>query len=399
MTINLPPKAQILFQPSRYKGLYGGRGSAKSHSVATYLLLEGMKRPHRILCTREYQNSISESVLKLLENKINHLGLGSFYTVNQSTIVGKNGTEFIFAYGLRRNIESIKSIEGITIVWIEEAQTVSDDSWEVLIPTIREPGSEIICTWNPKDEDDPTHRRLVINPPPDCVTVKMTWRDNPYFPEVLDKERLHCLETDPEAYANIWEGECRKQSQAIIFKGRVTVEAFETGENERFYFGADFGFAQDPATLIRSYVRDRCLHIDHEAWGVGVELDDMHGFYDKVPGSRRWIIRADSSRPETISYLRRKGFRIEAAPKWQGSIEDGIAFLKGFTRIVVHPRCVHTAEEFTSGYRWKVDRLTGEILPIAVDKNNHCIDGIRYALSPLIKQSGTSPLIWELLAS
>lgn len=396
MTVNLPPKAEALFKPARYKVLYGGRGSAKSHSVATYLLLEGMKRKHRILCAREYQNSIAESVHKLLSNKIDQLGLGSFYTVLQNSIIGNNGTEFIFA-GLRRNIESIKSMEGITIVWLEEGQTISEESWEILIPTIREPGSEIIVSFNPRDEVDPTWQRFIVNPPPNCIAVKMNWADNPYFPEVLDQERLHCFETDKEAYRNIWDGECRRISDAVIFKDRVTVETFNTPEKARFYFGADFGFAQDPATLIRCFVWDKTLFIDQEAYAVGVELDEMPEFYAHIPGSKQWIIRADASRPETISFLRRQNFRIEAAPKWSGSVEDGITFLKGFKQIVVHPRCAFTAEEFRL-YSWKVDRLTKEILPIPVDKHNHCIDALRYALSPMICQRGTSPLVWELLA-
>jgi phage terminase large subunit len=399
INIELPEAFQFLFEGGyRYYVAYGGRGSAKSTSFCRRLIMLAATQPLRILCTRQFQNSIQDSVYRLLCDSIDAMGLSAYFDIGAQSITSKCGSEFIFK-GLARSITEIKSLEGIDICFVEEAQSVGDESWEILIPTIRKENSQIWISFNPDEWSDPTYQRFVVNPPPRSIVRKINYDQNPYFPSTLDEERRYMEQNDPESYENVWLGEPKKISQAVIFKSRVSVEEFETPANARLYYGGDFGYAEDPATLIRCFVKDKCLYIDHEAYGTGVELDDMPAFYDGVPFSRRWIIRADNSRPETISYLRRQGFRIEAAPKWPGSIEDGIAFLKGFQRIIIHPRCPHTQEEFTKGYRWKIDRLTREILPVPVDKNNHTVDAIRYALSPLIKQRGTSALVWEILAS
>lgn len=394
----LPPKSAPLFaEPhKRFTSIRGGRGSAKSHTVATFLLLEGMKRQHRILCAREFQNSISESVLKLLQTKIAELGLSDFYEVQRNTIIGKNGTEFIFA-GLRHNIQSIKSMEGITIVWLEEAQGISEESYQILLPTIRAEGSYIILTWNPNSENDPTWERFVTHLSSDCIDIELNWRDNPHWNATLEAERLRDKERlSDEDYEWIWEGKCRKLANSRIFPNKFIVEAFETPVTAHLRFGSDFGFAADPSTLVRCFEKDKNLFIDYEAYEHGVELDDLPAFYDQIPGSRRWIIYGDSSRPDTISHLQRKAFRIEPCIKGPGSVDDGIAFLKSYKQIVIHPRCKHTHEEFKN-YSWKVDRITGEVLPVPVDNWNHIIDAVRYSLSPLIRNSGTSPEIWKLL--
>ncbi|MEA3253978.1 MAG: terminase large subunit, partial [Chloroflexota bacterium] len=268
----------------------------------------------------------------------------------------------------------------------EEAQSISEDSWEILIPTIRAENSEIWISFNPQQEEDPTYQRFVINTPPDSHLRKVGWQDNPYFPAVLDAERRYMEKIDPEAYQHVWEGFCRQISDAVIFRGRFEVSTFDTGTPDRFYYGLDFGFSQDPCALVRCFVRDNRLYIDQEAWEIGVELDDMAEFINRVPGADKWPIRADNARPETISHLRRRGFNCEAAPKWAGSIEDGIAVMKGFEKIVIHERCKHAAEEFRL-YSYKVDKQTNDVLPVIEDKFNHVIDACRYALSGVIKQS------------
>jgi len=397
--VEFPPAFQFLFEDGyRYYVAYGGRGSGKSTSFARALILKAAQTKLRVLCTRQYQSSLQDSVYRLLADSISAMGLDAYFEVGAQSISSKCGSEFIFK-GLARSINEIKSLEGIDICWCEEAQSISEDSWEILIPTIRKEGSQIWICFNPNEEDDPTYQRFAVSPPPRSIIRKVNYDQNPYFPKTLDEERRYMEDNDPESYHNVWLGECKRISESIIFKDRVYVEEFAAPERVVYRFGADFGFANDPSTLIRTFVKDRSLYIDYEAYGVSVELDHMPAFYDQVPDARRWIIRADSARPETISYLRRQGFRIEAAPKWPNSVEDGIAFLKAFERIVIHPRCVRTIDEFRNGYRWKVDRITLDILPVPVDRNNHCVDAVRYALSPLIKQTGTSPLTWELLAS
>lgn len=384
--IKIPPAFKMLSSPNRYKVLYGGRGSGKSWACARVLLARGFAEKIRILCAREIQRSINDSVHKLLTEQIDQIGLSSFYEVTRDAIRGANGTEFIFK-GLRANPQEIKSMEGIDICWVEEAQAVSADSWDVLIPTIRKPGSEIWVTFNPLDESDPTYQRFVVKPPDEAIVRKVNYDENPYFPEVLRKEMEWLKKRDYESYLHVWEGACRAMSNALVFAGRFKVEDFDTPAGARFYHGADWGFAEDPTTLIRCFVDNGTLYIDQEAWGVGVEIDQTGALFDSIDTARRWPIKADCARPETISYMRRQGFNISAAKKWQGSIEDGIEYIKTYD-IVVHPRCRHTIDEFNR-YSYKVDKQTGDVLPIIVDKYNHCLDSLRYALDGLIKGRGS----------
>jgi len=218
MEIELPEKLNFLFEPSRYKILLGGRGSGKSWGVARALLITGARKPTRILCTREVQKSIQQSVHQLLKDQIEAMGLSEFYEVLQTTIRGLNGTEFFFAGLSDLTVDSIKSFEGVDVVWCEEAQTISERSWSVLIPTIRKENSEIIVTYNPELETDPTHVRFVVNTPPDCKVVTMNWVDNPWFPTTLNMEREHAQKTlKPEVYNWIWEGRCKPAVEGAIY--------------------------------------------------------------------------------------------------------------------------------------------------------------------------------------
>jgi len=383
--ITFAPAFEELFRPHRYKVFYGGRGSGKSWSVARALLLLGYEKPMRILCAREIQRSISDSVHKLLCEQIDAIGLSGAYTITRDAIRCTSGTEFIFK-GLRSNPQEIKSTEGIDICWVEEAAAVSADSWDILIPTVRKPNSEIWLTFNPLDESDPTYQRFVLNAPDDAYVCKVNYDGNPAFPDVLKKEMEWLKARDYESYLHIWEGEVRKHSNAVIFAGRFRVEEFETPKDARFYHGADWGFANDPTALVRCFIQDRTLYIDKEAWGVGVELDETPALFDIIETARKWPIKADNARPETISFMRRRGFNISAAKKWAGSIEDGIEFLKSYD-IVIHPRCRHTIDEFNH-YSYKVDKQTGDVLPIVVDSFNHILDGLRYSLVDLMRGRG-----------
>jgi phage terminase large subunit len=217
-----PPKLEFLFEPFRYKVAYGGRGGAKSWGFARALLIQGAQQKLRILCTREIQNSIKDSVHKLLSDQITALGLEEFYNPLQTEIRGKNGTEFIFSGLADKTAANIKSFEGVDRVWVEEAQTVSKRSWDLLVPTIRAPGSEIWVSFNPELDTDPTYQRFVLNAPPNSHVVKINYEDNPWFTPELEAERAFCERSDPADYRNIWLGECKAAVDGAIYAKEVT---------------------------------------------------------------------------------------------------------------------------------------------------------------------------------
>ena len=408
--LDFPEKLEPLFVPMRYKVAFGGRGSGKSWAFARALLIQSLQQPLRVLCVREFQMSIQESVHRLLAEQIEEMGFAPYFDVQKATIHGRNGSQFIFA-GVQSNPQKIKSMEGVDRLWFEEGQNASARSWEMLIPTIRKDGSEIWITFNPDEKKDPTYRRFVVSPPHDAWVQKIDWQDNPWFPEELRKEKDYLARVDPEAYAHVWGGECRTNSNAQVFRGKYRIEAFEVPPHDSAeatawdgpYFGADWGFATDPTVLVKCWIHERSLYIEDEAYGVGVELDDIPEMFERIPGAKEYTIRGDNSRPETISYVGRVGnMRVEAAKKWPGSVEDGIAFMRSFEAIVIAPKCVHIAEEMRL-YSYKTDRLTKDVLSDLVDKHNHCIDATRYALAPLIEDNGNvwarlGDVQWDMLA-
>ena len=221
MNVELPAKLQPLFSPNRLKVAHGGRGSAKSWGYARALLIEAARSPLRVLCAREVQKSIKDSVHRLLSDQIQAMGLGHLYDVLESEIRGKNGSLFLFAGLSSHTVESIKSFEGCDRVWIEEAQTVVKRSWDILTPTIRKAGSEIWITMNPDMETDESYSRFVTNAQDDAFVVQMNWKDNPWFGEVLEKERLDTLRRDPDNYKNIWEGEPKRVSEGAIYRHEI----------------------------------------------------------------------------------------------------------------------------------------------------------------------------------
>jgi phage terminase large subunit len=216
-----PEVLSFLFDPMRFKVAYGGRGSAKSWSFARALLLQAAAEPLRVLCTREVQRSIKDSVHTLLKDQVESLGLGNIYEVLEHEIRCINGSRFIFSGLSQQTVESIKSFEGVDRVWCEEAQAITKRSWDVLIPTIRRPGSEIWVSYNPELDTDETHQRFVVNPPEDCISAKVNYSDNPWFPPVLEKERLRCKIVDPQGYENIWEGHCKPAVVGAIYYNEV----------------------------------------------------------------------------------------------------------------------------------------------------------------------------------
>lgn len=397
----IPPAFDFLYQPARYKVVIGGRGKGASWSIGRRLIDRAHTERRLILCTREVQNSIADSVHRLLSNQIRLLGYGDFFTITKTSIRSKiSDSEFIFRGLNDLTADSIKSMEGVTDVWVAEAQNTGKRSWTTLTPTIREGGSEIYVDLNPDEEEGVTYQKFTVNPPSDCIVRYINFDQNPFFPAELEKERQDALllidraRTDEEReqaqldYDNVWMGKPRKISMASIFGARCWFEDFDTPPHAEFMHGADWGFADDPTVLARCFenAEGTILYIDREAFGWHVELDDIETHFDQIPTSRDWRIEADCSRPETISHVRRKRFDIVGAEKWPGSVEDGIKFLKSYKKIIIHAtNCPEMIKE-AKKYSWKIDKVTNKILPIPVDADNHGWDAIRYAVGKRIKK-------------
>jgi len=381
LQIKTPRWAKPLLSPARYKGAKGGRGSGKSHFFAEMLIEEHILDANSSsVCIREVQKTLNQSVKRLLELKINELGVNDCFEIQESVIKSKKGNGQIIFQGMQNHTaDSIKSLEGYDRAWVEEAQSLSQRSLDLLRPTIRKPNSELWFTWNPNTKHDPIENLLCGSDPPDnsCI-VHVNFNENPWFPEVLQKEMEYDRKRDYEKYEHVWLGQYLKAGNARVFRN-WRVEEFETLKDVFHRLGADWGFSVDPTTLVRCHLIGRTLYVDYMAYMIGCEIDDTPNLFMTVPESEKWPIVADSARPETIAYMRKNGFpKIMASTKGPGSVEDGIEFLKSCD-IVVHPRCQHLIDELTH-YSYKVDSLTSEIMPVLEDKHNHVIDALRYAL-------------------
>lgn len=394
--IQLAPKMVELFaRPSRYKCAWGGRGSSKTRgfalmtAVMAYQLAEEGKSGV-ILCAREFMNSLEDSSMEEIKQAIRSVPwLDAYFEMGERFIRTRNKRVTYIFSGLRHNLDSIKSKARILIAWVDEAEGVSEMAWQKLLPTVREEGSQLFISWNPERDGSPTDVRFRKKPPEDWMGVEMNYSDNPWFPDVLDLERRSDYERlDPQTYAWVWEGAYRENSDAQVFSGKYQIKEFEPSKDwDGPYQGLDFGFAQDPSAATRAWVHDDCLWVEYEAGKVGLEIDATAAYVDqRIPDFGKHPVRADSARPESISYLKRHGMsRIEGVSKGKGSVEDGIAHMRGYKTIYIHPRCKETLQEFRM-YSYKVDRLTGDIKTDIVDKHNHYIDSLRYALEPIMKR-------------
>lgn len=379
----MPEWAFFLFEPHRYKVAWGGRGGAKSWAYSDALVIVACQEKHLILCTRSIQLRIRDSSKRIIEGSIKRMGLDAEFDIQRERIINlKTGSEFIFI-----GLNDLKSAEGITRVWIDEAHTVTRRQWVELIPTIRTEGSEIWVSFNPCFETDVVYDEFVLSEPPTgAKVVKVGYADNPWFPEVLKLEMESDRRRDMDKFAHVWEGGLEKHSEAQIFNGVWSIdEVPEPPNGTRFYFGADWGFANDPTTFVRCWIDGRKLYIDRAVGGVKVEIDQTPELFRRIEGAEKWPITADSARPETISYMKRNGFsRMRSSKKGKNSIEDGIAFMRQFD-IVIDPALKDVHEEFMM-YSFKIDKQTDEILPIIVDDWNHYIDALRYALEELMRR-------------
>lgn len=401
--IQLPPKLIPVFSGSaRYRGARGGRGSAKTRSFAQMTAVRAYMFAQAgvsgvILCGREYMNSLEDSSMEEVKQAIRSVPwLDAYFEIGEKYIRTRNRRVSYTFTGLRHNLDSIKSKARVLIAWIDEAENVSEIAYQKLLPTVRENDSEVWLTWNPELDGSPTDLRFVKNPPPNSKLVELNYTDNPWFPDVLEQERRNDRERlDDQTYAWIWDGAYRENSEAQVLAGKYRVAEFDPAAGwDGPYFGLDWGFSQDPTAGVKLWVHDHRLWVEYEAGKIGLENDDIAAFMiARLPGIEQHVTRADSARPETISHVKSKGRdgqranlpRLQGVEKWKGSVEDGIAHLRSYKEIVIHPRCVQTLREARL-YSYKVDRLTGDVLTDIVDANNHYMDAMRYALQPMIKR-------------
>lgn len=401
--IEFPDKLLPLFEPHRYKILYGGRGGAKSWGIARALLTKGAKEPLRILCAREFQSSIRDSVHKLLSDQIYALGLDGFYEILQASIRGANGTEFGFE-GIRHNVSKIKSYEGADICWIEEAQAVSKSSWNTVIPTIRKEGSEIWVSFNPEIEEDETYQRFVVAPPANALCIKVNHSDNPWFPEVLRLEMEAMKEKDPDSYLNIWEGHCRQSLEGAVYArelreategNRITRVPYDNSKPVHTFW--DLGRSDSTSIWFAQIVGFDFRIIDFyqsQQYAIGHylgALQDKHYIYgmDWLPhdGAAKTI-----HHPLSIEgQLKAVGRKVKIVPRL--SIEDGINAAR-----TIFPRCWFDSDKCADGiqclrhYRYEQDaeRKTLKKEPLH-DWASHAADAFRY-LALGLKDSGMRPM-------
>lgn len=393
-----PDKLQCLFQPARYKVLYGGRGGAKSWGVARALLILAAGKPLRVLCAREFQVSMKDSVHKLLSDQIENLGLSAFYELTQNAIRGKNGSEFSFV-GLRNNTASLKSIEGVDVCWVEEAQTVSRNSWNILIPTIRKEGSEIWITFNPDLETDETYQRFVLHPPADAKVVKVNWSDNPWFPETLRQEKDALKERDVHQYNQVWEGLCRQTVDGAIFAqemqkaeldGRITKVPYDPTKPVHAVF--DLGWSDSTSiwfvqfigmeTRLIRYLEDSqktMTHYLHQLQTFGYVYDTLWLPHD----AENKTLAAGGRSIEEI--VRAAGFKTRILPKVP--VLDSInAARTAFYKYWFDREHCADGLQCLRHYRYEVDPDTGQFSRTPLhDQYSHGADAFRY-IALMIKE-------------
>jgi phage terminase large subunit len=393
-----PVKLEGLFKKSRYKVLYGGRGGAKSWGIARALLIKGAKDPIRILCAREFQTSIRDSVHKLLCDQIESLGLLSFYEITQTSIKGRNGTEFSFV-GLKNNVSNIKSYEGVDICWVEEAQTTSRLSWNILIPTIRKQDSEIWISFNPELETDETYQRFVATPPADCITMKVNWYDNPWFPDTLKLEKDSLKLRDEEAYNQVWEGLCRQTVDGAIFAkemqqaekdGRICRVPYDATKPVHAVF--DLGWSDSTAIWFLQFVgmETRLIrYIEDSQKTISYYLATMQTFgyvYDTIWLPHDAENKTLAAAGRTIDdIVRAAGFKTQIMPRVP--ILDSINAAR-----TIFPTCYFDREHTADGlaclrhYRYEVDPDTGQFSRNPLhDHYSHGADAFRY-IALMIKE-------------
>jgi phage terminase large subunit len=400
--VELPHKLIPLFQPKRYKVIHGGRGSGKSWSVARALVTLGATKPIRVLCARETQKSIQESVHRLLKDQIGLLNLDAFYQIQENKIIGVNGTEFTFAGIRQQGVANMKSYEGTDVCWIEEAQVVTKKSWDVLIPTIRKPASEIWITFNPELDTDETFTRFVVSPPDDSIVIEMNYGDNPWFPDELDKERRQWLDRDPVGYLTTWEGKCRPAVEGAIYANEIEalqregrVRAVPYDPSLKVHTVWDLGWNDSMSIICVQKVASEIRVIDY--------IEDSHRTIDSYVmqlQERKWNWGTDyiphdgahkdfKSGRSTQDFLQSLGRTVEVLAR--GNPEEGIRLAR-----MVFPRAYFDKEKcielinHLKRYRRQINQVTQEAGSPLHDEHSHGADAWRYLAQALDLMSNDS---------
>ena len=385
---DFPKKLQFLFEPYRYKVAYGGRGSGKSWSMARALLLQASNKPLRILCAREVQRSIKQSVHTLLNDQIQALGLGPLYEVLETEIRSRSGSSFSFTGLATNTVESIKSFEGCDVVWIEEAQTVSKKSWDILIPTIRKPDSEIWVSFNPNIDTDDTYQRFVVSPPDNAKVVKVNYQDNPWFPEVLEIERQHSEKTNPD-YANIWEGDCKAAVDGAIYaneireaqeNGRITTVPYDPMLKVHVVF--DLGFNDSMAIIlcqrgvsdirIIKYIEDNHRTLD----SFSSEIRSLNYNWGTMFLPHDGKSRDYKSGLSAEDIMRKQGWTVRIVPV--SSIESGIKIARMHFHKCYFDKSANRLLECLKNYKRSINSSTNEPGAPLHDEYSHGADAFRY---------------------
>ncbi len=384
-----PGWAIPFFKPARFKAVYSGRAGGKSHFLAEFMLARMVCEPDlQCVCIRRYRSTLTNSVLLLLKNKIADLGWGEYFDTQQTQIKRKGGRGFITFIGMQdHNASSIKGFENFGIAWVDEAAEIDQYALDLLIPTLRAEGAETWFSWNPEQSTDPVDAFFRQEPiPKDAIVRGISFKDNPFLTETSKGDEARDLEADPEKHAWIWLGEYNLKSDAIVFAGKWRVAEVNTGNWDGPYYGADWGFANDPTALIELWISGNQIYVSRESYAYRLESDRIAKRWQRdLPGVESRVIRADNARPETISMVRRDYRQLRACDKWSGCVEDGVDWLRGY-EILVNPKCQNTQIELKR-YRYKQNK-GGDVLPQLVDKDNHLLDAARYALEKLIKNKG-----------
>lgn len=390
MNAPFPEWAEFLFNPSRYKVAYGGRGSGKSWAFARSLIIQAASKPLRVLCTREVQKSIRDSVKRLLDDQIIALGLEHFFSSTDIAIKGKNGSEFLFNGLSNQTAASIKSYEGIDRVWIEEAQTVSKKSLDILVPTIRKPESEIWVSFNPELDTDEVWKRYVENAPPDCYSISVNYSDNPWFPDVLEKERIHCQETNPEDYQWIWEGKCKAAVDGAIYaneignaqtNGRLCNVPYDPLLKVHAVF--DLGWNDSMAIILCQKVRSEMRVIeyiedDHKTLDYySAMLKNKNLNYGKVFLPHDGATRDFKTGKSSQEIMQRMGWSVEIVPNI--GIENGIkAARMSFNQVYFDKNSTGRLINCLKRYRRQINAQTNEPGAPLHDEHSHGADVFRY---------------------
>lgn len=391
-----PSKLKFLFQPARYKICRGGRGSGKSWGFARAILIRCAKQRTRVLCTREVQKSIQQSVHQLLSDQIEAMGLSSVFQVLNNEIRGPHGSAIYFSGLSDQTAETLKSFEGVDIVWCEEAQAISKRSWDILIPTIRKEGSEIWATYNPELESDETHQRFVVNPPPDCVSVVMNYSDNPYFPAVLEAERQHAQRTmKPEQYAHVWEGQCKPAVEGAIYfdamaasiaAGRIREVPHDASLKTHVVF--DLGMADSMTLILVQKVASeiRVIHYiegnqrilaDYSAELRALRLDDQPMNWGTVYLPHDGFHKRHQTGKDDATIMQGLGWTIGRVPNEH--INTGIDRAREmFPRVFFNQTRTERLVECLKRYRWNISAKTGEAAQPLHDEFSHGADAFRY---------------------